>query len=531
MSETNNWKVFEINGESRLTNMWDLIQERNIDPNSPVDSDNHNKLLKILGSHKAYINGFDIELYRDGTNNRVLFNIKPGICVLSYMAIEFKEDSTIIGFQCPVSPTKYGVVVEYRYSKIKPAPVAVVKIINLTAGNQFDPKVHLLLATFTTGQWSLVPDTATLDLWFNKDKNYTDERHGDDNIPDWVSKNFVKKSGDTMTDSLILKDGEFNNPKEAVSKGYVTDFIKTYIEAYTSQTLDDKYLLLAGSKPMTGALILTDDKPTKDLEAICKKYVEDNFYSKSEGDKKSIDDLIKEYIENHDDEHNDVFIKRTGDTVNNCALAFTGTSIIDLNNKSMNLSVAGVGTTGTSKITGVGNLELRSNSAGGGACKINFYNGSGTTPVAFVNEFGIAGSLFNADMVEYFEHNLPTKPEHGTVLEFSDNGKLILASPNSTRVCGMVSYHPGFILGGDFDFDKNFEEGRIPVALVGQLKDVEVYSSKDMPPGTLLVVGDTNLTPVPDTVKLSDYVGMFVAKAIEPIKKGTHKIKVLVWLG
>ena len=113
-----------------LTTNWIDIQERNIDPYSPVTSDNHNKLLKILGNHKSYIKGFDISFLRDVPNQKMIARLTKGICVLSFMVIEFTETTTIQLFQCPVGPKIIHIVVEYEYEKIKPTPIALIKVID-----------------------------------------------------------------------------------------------------------------------------------------------------------------------------------------------------------------------------------------------------------------------------------------------------------------------------------------------------------------------------------------------------------------
>ena len=44
-----------------ITTDFNEIQVRNIDPHSPVTSENHNKLLKTFGNFKMYVDGFDIK--------------------------------------------------------------------------------------------------------------------------------------------------------------------------------------------------------------------------------------------------------------------------------------------------------------------------------------------------------------------------------------------------------------------------------------------------------------------------------------
>ena len=100
-----------------LTSSWRDIQERNIDPFSDVTSDNHNKLLKILGNHKAYIKGFDYTFERDSSENRMIVKFDRGICVINYMVIEFIDPATIVLFQCPTVSAEWAVVVEYQYSR------------------------------------------------------------------------------------------------------------------------------------------------------------------------------------------------------------------------------------------------------------------------------------------------------------------------------------------------------------------------------------------------------------------------------
>ena len=101
----------------QITLDWNAIQERNIDPFSPVDSDNHNKLLKILGSNKAYIRGFDISYERDSVNNKMIAHFTGGVGVVSYIVIEMLQNSTIELFSCPITERTIHVVLDYKYQK------------------------------------------------------------------------------------------------------------------------------------------------------------------------------------------------------------------------------------------------------------------------------------------------------------------------------------------------------------------------------------------------------------------------------
>lgn len=219
-----NVDVNEIVSSVPIVDDWRAIQERNIDPLSPVNSDNHNKLLKILGNHKAFIKGFSISVGRDEPNNQVLFNIQPGVGVITYVVLDIKTDVNLIGFTFPEEAKSYKIVLEYKYLKTTPPPMCTLKVINEF---DFDANIHLPLYSFKTDTWYTIPSLEDLQKWFSE--HMIDERTSEGNTPEWVYDRFVKKTGDTVTGMLVLKDGIFENPKEAINKEYV-DKLKDYFD-------------------------------------------------------------------------------------------------------------------------------------------------------------------------------------------------------------------------------------------------------------------------------------------------------------
>ena len=243
-----------------LTLDWDAIQERNIDPFSPVDSDNHNKLLKILGNHKMFIKGFDLTYTRDNTTtNSMIAHLDRGTCVLQYMVLDFLEPATIRLFQCPITERRIAIVIEYQFRKTQPLPVATIKSI---LWSEYDPLRHLLLYSFQIGNWNIVP---TLNDWTNHlavEPNFIDHRYDDDVIPSWAWKTFVKKAGDEMEGYLTLHDvpiADFH----ATPKIYVDQKDSLY---------NSRFVLKAGDL-MSGYLTL-HAHPTLPYHASTKAYVD-----------------------------------------------------------------------------------------------------------------------------------------------------------------------------------------------------------------------------------------------------------------
>ncbi|MCS7243014.1 hypothetical protein [Candidatus Caldatribacterium sp.] len=118
---------------------------------------------------------------------------------------------------------------------------------------------------------------------------------------------------------------------------------------------------------------------------------------------------------------------------------------------------------------------------------INFQVG-GTTR-AYINEYGLVGAVYNADLAEGFTYGLPTPPEEGVAVGVGNDGKVYPCRPRQ-RCIGIISYSPGILLGMTHNFREEFTRSRrVPVALRGQVKAL-VYSGKSgIRPGDQLTTG------------------------------------------
>jgi hypothetical protein len=153
------------------------------------------------------------------------------------------------------------------------------------------------------------------------------------------------------------------------------------------------------------------------------------------------------------------------------------------------------------------------------------------TMVSHVNALGTWG-VVSADVAELFEHNLTEEPQQGLCLVFDDEGKAVLADKDTPKtIIGVVSYKPGLLLGvsGEINYKRLFKKGLVPIALVGQIDDVEVFSEEDRPAGTYLIPYHKGiLKSLPkDNIDANDLLNI-VGKTMRPIKKGINKIKILV---
>ena len=576
---------------------WNAIQERNIDPFSPVDSDNMNKLLKILGSHKAYISGFDVTFTRDGTSNKMYVNVSRGIGVVGYVVIEMTQPSVVELFACPVTERTIYLVLDYKYQKIEPVPIASLKAIR---AEEFDETRHLKLFMFHLGNWSTVPTLEDWETHLAGEGNYDDLRKADDSIPEWATNAFVKKGGDTLTGPLLLADVPITS-MEAATKGYIDNLIANHDSEHY-----DVFVKLSGSV-MTGALTLSG-APTTANHAATKEYVDNyvnyvlnnvnlNYVTKT-GDTMlgmlrlfadptvAMDAATKQYVDaqiaGHDTQHDDRFLRLAGGTLTG-ALTLSGAptaanhaatkAYVDSaingghNHDSVYVNVTGDSMTGnlnfkaagvvlqnyvssyydavrlTSSIdTGLDVGTLWSDDKLVLACgptdgsgnidnmRISFkLNGS---EVSYVYRYGLVGAKYSADVVEFFEHDLEQMPEMGACVVLNEEGKVVLSNDVCLEnVLGLVSYEPGLILGGTDDFETEFENGRIPVALLGQIDNVCVVAQHAYPAGCILVSGyDGTIVPFNDTTK-TYAPGCIVAKALQPIVEGINSIKVVIYHG
>ena len=135
-----------------LTTDFQSIQERHIDPYSPVDSDNTSKILMALCKDKCVACGFNLSLVEDDTSvppdgvpDRVVAVISPGKAVKDYIAIAFYDNVYLelfsIGEPIHAGNFKY-IVLEYVYQKVQPQPFATIRVITPM---EYDSSKHLVL--------------------------------------------------------------------------------------------------------------------------------------------------------------------------------------------------------------------------------------------------------------------------------------------------------------------------------------------------------------------------------------------------
>lgn len=113
--------------------------------------------------------------------------------------------------------------------------------------------------------------------------------------------------------------------------------------------------------------------------------------------------------------------------------------------------------------------------------------------VAYINQYGVVGSVCNADLAEAFEYEpniVKELPEEGTVMVLNKNGKVVPSFNIDGRgedYIGIIKYSPGIFLGGTGDWEGQFKEAKtVPIALIGQVK-VLVDSKFTYKPNTKLV--------------------------------------------
>lgn len=236
-----------------LPEEWDKIQYRNIDPFTPVDSDNHNMLTRITGSHKCYISGFNPYYNLDSVGSpartKVVLSLTGeayntydpdefpsyalpggshtnGICTLQYMTIDFfntnKPPTIDLLIGGDAGTDGRFVVVEYEYIKDESNPNhATIKSIE---ENAYQPYKHLLLF------WYRVPPVTNFNMsyWNNwiaqEGINFIDYRFSRANIPQWAFEMFVKRKGDDMLGPLYLAKYP-EEEMEAVNHGALERFM------------------------------------------------------------------------------------------------------------------------------------------------------------------------------------------------------------------------------------------------------------------------------------------------------------------
>ena len=398
-----------------ITTDFDEIQVRNIDPHSPVTSENHNKLLKTFGNFKMYVDGFGITFDLDVTAHRATVTLDPGIAFVQYMVIEMLSQATLELCEIPSTEAQYCIVLEYTYRAVKPVPIAYLKVIR---SENFNEENQLLLYTVDIPRWDYVPTYGDFMEHLygasNKSPHLIDCRRQIKNTPSWANTTYLRLDGQNQASAILKMDGEPTNDNDLVNLAYV--------------------------------------------------------------DKR---------IRNHSDEHNAYFVRKNsvpdsddwGKVIDNIDIKPVNEDPVlrlsDSNNKGLEFKVDSNGVTET--IT-KGNLTVK----------------VGNRVVSQINSSGITGALWNADIAEYFvaDDSIVELPEEGSCI-CVHHGKAVLSSEEGDpSVIGCVSYHPAYILGGSTDFKKEFEENhKIPVAVLGQIKNVPYYSDYNLETGGLLVSG------------------------------------------
>jgi hypothetical protein len=154
----------------------------------------------------------------------------------------------------------------------------------------------------------------------------------------YVDTTFVKKSGDTMTGTLMLTGDPFK-PNEAANKNYVDFKITTLAAGFATVIYVDSTFLKKTGDTMTAGNLTLSAEPTIPKHATTKKYVDDEI------DKLEVklDDLSGTYV------------KKAGDTMtgNLNIRGFTEAyGVIDNGNGSLTLPVALSGNTFHINVTG-----------------------------------------------------------------------------------------------------------------------------------------------------------------------------------
>ena len=153
-----------------------------------------------------------------------------------------------------------------------------------------------------------------------------------------------------------------------------------------------------------------------------------------------------------------------------------------------------------------------------------------------INSRGITGALWCADVAEYFtaDDSIESMPEEGTCICIH-NGKAVISSEEGDpSVIGCISYHPAHILGGSTDFEKEFKEKhKIPVAILGQIKNVPYYSDYNLDNGGLLISGRNGMFKVISSHDPMNICGLVVGKTMNSVypKYGSdsyHRVDVII---
>ena len=437
-----------------ITTDFGSIQTRNIDPHSPVTSENHNKLLKTFGTSKMYVDGFDTTFYVEG--NQILVDIEKGTAFVQYMVIETTSAATLEVSELPTNSKELYIVLEYTYRAIKPVPIAYLKVIR---AENWNPTNQLRLYSLYTNEWTSLT-TGRLRDWLSDPAYFTDWRTKQENTPVWANKTYLRIDGDNIADGLKI------NPP---SKGWDN---------------------------ADGNLVVNKD------------YVDNQ-------------------IANHNDQHRDFFVKKyivdPSDPKYNRIEDYLD---VYMPNPYLNLSDSNDEEGRGLKVTAsAGTVEFELTYNRMQIVKPGLSDETGSNIISDISADGVTGAIWS-DIAEYFITDMTEMPEQGACICVK-NGKAVLSDMEAdTSVIGCVSYKPAYILGGTTDFKKEFEENhKIPVAVVGQIKDVKVYSDTDIYSGALLISGKDGCFKA---INPSMCNGSHIGKVLVPVHKGHGKYYCLI---
>ena len=130
---------------------------------------------------------------------------------------------------------------------------------------------------------------------------------------------------------------------------------------------------------------------------------------------------------------------------------------------------------GSNTITTTGNITAGNISVGTGNVTLGtLTTGANTTAGTITGNFSLsAGSRLNAtfaDLAEYYEADNPY--EAGTVLEFGGDKEVTLAEDNTTRVAGVVSTNPAYVMNSTCEGEHTVAlalQGRVPCKVRGKI--------------------------------------------------------------
>ena len=144
----------------KTDNDWDRAQTRTLDPYSLLKSDSLNQINTIYGNN-TILKGMEMKITPDTEKQIFNITIKPGCCIKDKVLIQFNKDTSILinyqeeSFKELVKDSSIMIVVNYKYEKVIPAPIAKIEVIQ---EDDYDPEIHLGLCR----------------IFFDSEGNYTD---------------------------------------------------------------------------------------------------------------------------------------------------------------------------------------------------------------------------------------------------------------------------------------------------------------------------------------------------------------------